>query len=504
MANRNAPRNPVPDVDPNIAAIAGDVANLTAAVQALNQAVQATNNNVANMIANWPGANATAPVFALSPGTTAVDDLIDYSTKHGAQLYKTGCSSLPTSFGMNAAGVLLFQREMLDRVKAMGWDSAAQGIITFANADGDLINVITDFGRISHASILAGADRFINGAQRNQRAAQNNHMMGHSITSTILADKRSQLLAYKSRYETSPNGSNEKIIVAASYWKTIMELTSLDCTATNSALRNDLRNVGQFCINSNGDIDAIINHVTMKYTQLKSRGEDMPDLPEILLAAFKDNVDDDNFSKYWDKKHSDFWDGEPVMANVTVEQILIWAKTKFDLLVSQKKWGAKSKEMEDIIALKAHVEQLEESKLKLSRQLAQKQKGISSKDSDGKAAAKLGKPGTPKTKNKKNLSDKKKQKADEAWMKVPPKDGEPTMKMYRNKKWHWCIHHMAWTMHTSEECKLGKERVAAAAAGNSIPSTTMANAATVSADDYNAYAALMGTLAASAAASFQE
>ena len=154
MANRNAPRNPVPDVDPNIAAIAGDVANLTAAVQALNQAVQATNNNVANMIANWPGANANAPVFALSPGTAAVDDLIDYSTKHGAQLYKTGCSSLPTSFSMNAAGVLLFQREMLDRVKAMGWDSAAQGVITFANADGDLINVITDFGRISHASIL--------------------------------------------------------------------------------------------------------------------------------------------------------------------------------------------------------------------------------------------------------------------------------------------------------------------------------------------------------------
>jgi len=147
---------------------------------------------------------------------------------------------------------------------------------------------------------------------------------------------------------------------------------------------------------------------------------------------------------------------------------------------------------------------LEESKLKLSRQLAQKQKGNPSKDSDGKAAAKPGKAGTPKTKNKKNLSDKKKQKADEAWMKVPPKDGESTMKMYRNKKWHWCIHHMAWTMHTSEECKLGKERAVAAGGGNSIPSTTMANAATVSADDYNAYAALMGTLAASVAASFQE
>ncbi|KAL3789759.1 hypothetical protein HJC23_006752 [Cyclotella cryptica] len=341
IAYHNDPPNPLPNVDPNIAAIAGDVANLTAAVQALNQAIQATNNKVANIIDNWPGANANAPVpvFTLSPVTAAVDNLIDFSTKHGAQLYKTGCSSLPTSFSMNAAGVLLFQREMLNRVKAMGWDSAIQGVIMFANADGDLINVITDFGRISHASILAGADRFINGAQHNQGAAQGNHMMAHSITSTIFADKQSQFLAYKLRYETSPNGSNEKIIVAASYWKTIMELTLLDCTVTNSVLRNDLCNVGQFCINSNGDIDAIIDPVTLKYTQLYSHQEDMPDLPESLIAAFKDNVDDDNFSKYWDKKHSDFWDGEPVMANITLEQILIWAKTKFNLLVLQKKWG---------------------------------------------------------------------------------------------------------------------------------------------------------------------
>ena len=42
---------------------------------------------------------------------------------------------------------------------------------------------------------------------------------------------------------------------------------------------------------------------------------------------------------------------------------------------------------------------------------------------------------------------------------------------------------MAWTMHTLEECKLGKEHAAAAAAGDSIPSTTMANAATVLADN---------------------
>jgi hypothetical protein len=89
-------------------------------------------------------------------------------------------------------------------------------------------------------------------------------------------------------------------------------------------------------------------------------------------------------------------------------------------------------------------------------------------------------------------------------MKVPPKDGKPTMKMSKNYKWYWCIHHMAWTMHTSKDCELGKKCAAAVVADKSVPTFTMANVTTVSADNYNAYVTLMGTLATSAAASFQE
>ena len=41
-------------------------------------------------------------------------------------------------------------------------------------------------------------------------------------------------------------------------------------------------------------------------------------------------------------------------------------------------------------------------------------------------------------------------------MKKPPKNGEPKIKTVNGKQWTWCIHHMAWGMHTPEECKLGK------------------------------------------------
>jgi hypothetical protein len=64
-----------------------------------------------------------------------------------------------------------------------------------------------------------------------------------------------------------------------------------------------------------------------------------------------------------------------------------------------------------------------------------------------------------KAKNKKDMSNKKNQKKDEAWKKVPPKDGEPKKKEHGDLTSHWCEHHMAWTVHKPADCKLGKKRV---------------------------------------------
>jgi hypothetical protein len=48
-----------------------------------------------------------------------------------------------------------------------------------------------------------------------------------------------------------------------------------------------------------------------------------------------------------------------------------------------------------------------------------------------------------KMRNKKNTSDCVKQKKDEAWKKVPPKEGEKKEKVHDKRTYHWCVHHMA-------------------------------------------------------------
>ena len=43
------------------------------------------------------------------------------------------------------------------------------------------------------------------------------------------------------------------------------------------------------------------------------------------------------------------------------------------------------------------------------------------------------------------------------WKKVPPNEGDPNTKDFQNKKYHWCIKHQAWTIHTPDECYLDLE-----------------------------------------------
>ncbi len=64
----------------------------------------------------------------------------------------------------------------------------------------------------------------------------------------------------------------------------------------------------------------------------------------------------------------------------------------------------------------------------------------------------------PKGKLKKDVKSKRDQKQDEAWKKIPPKQGEPLTKKVGKKEWHWCEHHMAYTIHKPADCCLRKDQ----------------------------------------------
>ena len=68
-------------------------------------------------------------------------------------------------------------------------------------------------------------------------------------------------------------------------------------------------------------------------------------------------------------------------------------------------------------------------------------------------------------------TNKQRQKRDAAWKKVPPKSNEHTTKKIGKKDFHWCEHHMAWTVHLPADCRLN----GAPANANGFTTPTNAN-----------------------------
>jgi len=404
-----------------------------------------------------------------------VDNLIDYATKRGAEIYKQGCAplddkSLTEGFNMTPDQTVTFVEAFQRRSTEMGWNAGTKGITSFANKDGETVDIIKSYGRIDEATLKSACERFCKAgeADAKSRAKQNNTMMSICLLKSLTAEAQARLLTYRKDYLI------DEVECAPLMYKVIMRLATIDSVATTQALRDNLHALGTFASTVSGDIDKINSEFDKNYSQIIARGATVDDPIGILFTAYQ-VVPCYHFKSYINRMHEDYLDGK--LANLTHESLVGMAKSKFNYLRTKGTWGAKSPDDDKIIAMTAAIDSLK-GQLKLSPQLV-----AAGGKNDGKS--KKGQ----KTRNKKNTSDRVKQKKDEAWKKVPPKEGEKKEKVHDKRTYHWCVHHMAWTMHSPSECRLGTERKGEAK--NKSYSAAVAAAATVNPH----YAALLSTLA---------
>jgi hypothetical protein len=366
-------------------------------------------------------------------------------------------------FDLKITQVVRFQEMLQARCQVMGWTDPSQGITTYQIAGRDM-NLISEYGQIPYDEIKTQSETYwkYNGIKKRQRAAQNNDMMVKCILASLTESARDQLLVAKHIWtlndEDPVNPTN--VAVAALLYKEIMRLTTLDTRATNKALRDNLKALPEFCVQVTGDIDKVNSYFLQNLNQLLARGEGADDKEDILFAAYQ-HVPDAEFRKYMSQKKDDYYDNINDMVNADYRTIMIKAKTKYDMLLANKDrpFGTPSDEEQQVIALKAELEQFKDTNFKLSKQLKSKLKASSS----GNIPRTNTTASTPKTSNQttnrnpKNNSNRRRQKQDEAWKKTAPKQGEPKTIKRDNKTWNWCIHHLAWCLHTSDDCRKGKE-----------------------------------------------
>ncbi len=296
-----------------------------------------------------------------------------------------------------------------------------------------------DVSQINKTTLNSACKRFCKpgGIDFQTCAKQNNTMMSICLAKLLTADTQARLPTYRNEY------TFDGVEYAPHMYKIIMCLATINSVATTQTLRSNLLLLGVNVATVSGDIDKVHNEFNKNYSQLIARGATI-DNPISILFEANLVIPCHNFKLYICHQHKDYLDGE--LTPITHKTLMTSTKCKFDWLKTKGLWGAKSPDDKKIVAMTPTINVLK-SLLKLDPKLS----AIVNK---GK---KKGNNKDKKKKNKKNMFNQHEQKKDEDWKKEPPKDGEKREKQVGKFTYHWCEHHMAWTVHKPTDCLLGKQ-----------------------------------------------
>ena len=482
--------------------MAEEIQDRLQALEALVQLLQGQNNAIQNEVTQLQHAAAAAPpvvplpaaaaaapavIYAENPGRYDVEQAINFQTRLGTTVYDQGVKALTNEFDMKPESTVVFIQAFLERCTEIGWSEGTKNITKFVNANGRPIDLITQYGQIDAVTLKTQCERFckIGGADYGTRATQNNHMMSACLKNSLTKEAVARLSPYRAEF------TFDQKVYAPLLFKTIMRLATIDSVATTEALRANLRELPTYAATVGGDIEKINQYFDENYSQLVARGAQIDDPVGILFDAYR-TVSCPHFKTYIVRKHEMYLDGE--LVGLTHEHLMAMATDKFTYLKTKGLWGAKSDE-DKIIAMAAELAKIK-GQLKLAKGLAQTVENLDTKNKN-KNATTTGATAhmdDKKTKNKKNKTDRKWQKKDEAWKKVPPQATEPKEKKVNKTNYHWCDHHMAWTVHTPTDCKLGKSRTA-----NPQANVAMSTETATLANSNPSYAALFANMARCAA-----
>jgi hypothetical protein len=399
--------------------------------------------NAAPAAAAAPPAGAAPVVFADMPQMLGANDLINYLMKGGSAIFKQGCKALNNKaladgFVMTPDQTVVFVEAFHHRATMTGWNQGARQITTLTNSAGRQVNIIKSYGQINKATLKTACERFCNPGEPDSqtRPKQNNTMVSICLAKSLTTDAQARLLTYRNEY------TFDGVKYTPLMYKIIVRLATSNSIATTQTLCGNLQPLGVYVATVSGNINKVHNEFDKNYSQLIARRATIDNPIGTLFEAYL-VVPCHNFKAYFCHQHKDYLNGK---LTAITKALRTSVKRKYDWLKTKRLWGAKSPDKEKIVVMTAVLTALK-GQLKLDPKLS------SIVNEGNKKGNNKGK----KKKNKKNMFNLHERKQDEAWKKELPKGSEKHEKQVGKYTYHWCEHHMAWTVYKPADCLLGKQ-----------------------------------------------
>ena len=324
--------------------------------------------------------------FARSPGQSNPGNLIDYTTTTGFKLWTESIAPLATKFTAEGKDVNAFAEAIVERANRAGWNAQGGNIID-VNVNNELINLLTQYGRLTTDQIRAHCNTYFN---QNNRQAQNDQQMYTCIKNSLTPDTEKKILAERDKYHIN------HVPCGPLLYKLLLQKAIVDNRATSNLMRANLTELVPYMETIDYNIELFNEYVKLNYEGLNARGEVCSDIIIYLFKAYL-TVTNPEFIRYMQLKKIEYDDG----TYFSVVELMTLALSQYTTISNSGKWNAKSETEEQLLALSAKIDEIKDTNLKLAKALQAK------KSESKKPAAK--KPSKPSKKSGKK-SDKNKNK----------------------------------------------------------------------------------------------
>ena len=354
-------------------------------------------------------------VFALMPAQLN-NNILDYATDHDAKIYKNATDKIEVEFNGQGPNIKSFLTRLQNRALNSNWTD----ICTIADDNGIDRNLFTEHGRITLANIRISAAVYMGQPARD---AQNSCQMYNCIINSLSEE------ALRKVYNESPDYTFNEVPDGPCFLKVLLRTSMVDNQSTDSYLRSCLSSLDKYMTKCDSNIRLFNQYVKDQRSSLMARGGQSEDL---LINIFKGYLTckDASFVEYITKKQDDYDEG----VAMTPDDIMQLADNKYQAMILRGTWAAPSKEEMQIVALASEIEEMKKDKEMYKANFTNKIKELNNKYKTGRS-------------KKQNNNDKF------AWKKTPPSNNQST-KTHDGKSYHWCVNHLAWTLHSPDECRL--------------------------------------------------
>ena len=381
--------------------------------------------------------------FMLNPGSLNPNQVIDYSTRTGQSLYLQAIKALSCVFDGKTSTIAPFLHAVRDRSHSAGWtdifdisvDTDSQGQAVFKN-------LLTEHGEITLENVTQNAlDDYIGMQTRNAQVSQ---QIYHCLTASVTSEVTQRMVVESDKYYLG----DPEVPDGPCFLKRLIDIYSIQTNSTITDIRLELAEATTIMADKEYDIDKFTTTIKRLQLQLTAHGATTEDLFAHLTKAYL-SVPDDSFRTYIGGKIDSHNDST---SPLTVDQLMNFAKTKYDELKKSGTWLKTNKgKAPRYLSMSARLQQAEKEREDLQKKLAQLQ--IRREAQQRTTVV----PRTPRSpalvQNSRNDRRPNGSRNKWAWKKVRGNTRVRT-KEFEGKTYHWCGHHNQWTLHQEANCRL--------------------------------------------------